>query len=414
MAQQELSRRSALHQSSTLYIGLDVHKESIAVAYISKEDHAEVVSLGSIGTRQCDLDQLIRKMQSKSTHLIFVYEAGPGGYWLYRYLTPKGQVCWVVAPSVIPKKPGERVTTNRRDAITLARLMRSGDLTPVYVPTVDDDAMRALCRAREDAIRALKTATFRLTAFLLRHDLRYTGRATWGPAHLRWLSEVVCPTPAQPIVFQEYIRAVTEHTERLARLAQELTDQVQTWRLAPVVEALQALRGVHFTVAVTTVAERGDLPRFANPRQLMNSLGFTPSAYSTGERRRQGGSTKTGNRHARRVLVAGAWAYRSPAQVSRHLQLRLEKVAKPIQDISWKAQIRLGTRYRQLSARGKNAHQVVVALARDLRAFMWAMAPEVSLTPSRATRESPAAVCTRFCSSIGRGAAPVWCNPRWR
>jgi transposase len=370
-----------MHQSTTLYIGLDVHKESIAVAYVAKEDRAEVVFLGNIGTRQCDIDQLVRKMQSKSKHLIFVYEAGPCGYWLYRYLTKKGHVCWVVAPSLIPKKPGDRVKTNRRDASKLARLMRSGDLTPVYVPQVEDEAIRDLCRAREDVIRDLKTAKFRLKAFLLRHDIRYTGQATWSPAHLRWLSEVVCPTPAQQIVFQEYVRAITDHTERLARLEQELIDQVQTWRLAPVVDGLQALRGVQFTVAVTTVAELGDLTRFENPRQLMNYLGLTPSEYSTGERRQQGGITKTGNCHARRALVEGAWAYRYPAKVSRHLQLRLEKVPKSIQDISWKAQIRLCKRYRQLSARGKNANQVVVAIARELSAFMWAIAQEVPLTP---------------------------------
>jgi transposase len=370
-----------MHQSNTLYVGLDVHKESIAVAYVAKAHHAEVVSLGNIGTRQCDIDKLIRQLQSKSSHLIFVYEAGPCGYWLYRYLTKKGHVCWVIAPSLIPKKPGDRVKTNRRDAIKLARLMRSGDLTPVYVPKVEDEAIRDLCRAREDAIRDLKAAKFRLKAFLLRHDIRYAGRATWGPAHLRWLSEVVCPTPAQQIVFQEYIRAVNEHTERLERLEQELTDQVQTWRLAPVVEALQALRGVQFTVAVTTVAELGDLTRFDNPRQLMNYLGLTPSEYSTGERRRQGGITKTGNTHARRALIEGAWAYRYPAKISRHLQLRLEKVPKPIQDISWKAQVRLCKRYRQLSARGKNPNQVVVAIARELSAFMWAIAQEVPLTP---------------------------------
>jgi transposase len=370
-----------MHQSSTLYVGLDVHKESIAVAYVAKAHHAEVVSLGNIGTRQCDIDKLIRQLQSKSSHLIFVYEAGSCGYWLYRYLTKKGHVCWVIAPSLIPKKPGDRVKTNRRDAIKLARLMRSGDLTPVYVPKVEDEAIRDLCRAREDAIRDLKAAKFRLKAFLLRHDIRYTGRATWGPAHLRWLSEVVCPTPAQQIVFQEYIRAVNEHTERLERLEQELTDQVETWRLAPVVEALQALRGVQFTVAVTTVAELGDLTRFDNPRQLMNYLGLTPSEYSTGERRRQGGITKTGNTHARRALIEGAWAYRYPAKISRHLQLRLEKVPKPIQDISWKAQVRLCKRYRQLSARGKNPNQVVVAIARELSAFMWAIAQEVPLTP---------------------------------
>ena len=370
-----------MHQATTISVGLDVHKESIAVAYMAQDHHAEVVSLGNIGTRQCDIDTLLRRLQSKSPHLVFVYEAGPCGYWLYRSLPTKGQVCWVVAPSFIPKKSGDRVKTTRRDALTLARLMRSGDLPPVYVPKVEDEAMRDLSRAREEVIRDLQTATCRLKAFLLRQDLRYTGRATWGPAHLRWLSEVVCPTPAQQIVFQEYVRAVNEHTERLQRLEQALTDQVQTWRLAPVVEALQALRGVPCTVAVTTVAELGDLTRFENPRQLMHSLGVPPSEYSTGERRRQGGIPKTGNTHARRALIEGAWASRSPAKGSRHRPLRLEKVPKPIQDSSWKAQIRLCKRYRQLSARGKNADQVVVAIARELRAFMWAMAQEGALTP---------------------------------
>src|SRR5215470_6469734 len=189
-----------MQQSSTLYVGLDVHKDAIAVAYVAQDHGAEVVFLGNIGTRPCDIDKLIRRLQSKSSHLVFVYEAGPCGYWLYRYLTKKGHVCWVIAPSLIPKKPGDRVKTNRRDAIKLARLMRSGDLTPVYVPAVEDEAMRDLCRAREDVIRDLKAATFRLTAFLLRQDIRSTGQATWGPAHLRWLSEVVCPTPAQQIV----------------------------------------------------------------------------------------------------------------------------------------------------------------------------------------------------------------------
>jgi transposase len=368
-------------QSSTLYVGLDVHKESIAVAYVAKDYEAEVTYLGSSGTRQCDIDKLIRQLQSKSKELVFVYEAGPCGYWLYRYLTKKGHVCWVVAPSLIPKKAGDRVKTNRRDAIQLARLMRSGDLTPVYVPQVEDEAIRDLRRAREDTIRDLKAAKFRLKAFLLRHDIRYTGQATWGPAHLRWLSEVVCATPAQQIVFQEYVRAVNDHTERLQRLEHELREQVRSWRLQPVVEALQALRGVQFTVAVTIVAERGDLTRFDNPRQLMSYLGLTPSAYSSGERRRQGAITKTGNTHARHALVEGAWVYRYPAKVSRHLQLRLEKLPKAVQDISWKAQVRLCTRYRKLSARGKHANQVVVAVARELIAFMWAIAKEVPGTP---------------------------------
>jgi transposase len=370
-----------MQNSNTLYVGLDVHKDSIAVAYVAKAHDAEVIYLGTIGTRQCDIDQLVRRLQSKAKHLVFVYEAGPCGYWLFRYLTNKGYVCWVVAPSLIPQKAGDRVKTDRRDAVQLARLMRSGDLTRVYVPTVEDEAIRDLTRAREDALRDLKAAKFRLKAFLLRHDIRYTGHATWGPAHLRWLSEVVCATPAQQIVFQEYVRAVHEHTERLQRLEQELQAQVKTWRLQPVVEALEGLRRVQFTVAVTIVAELGDLTRFENPRQVMKYLGLIPSEYSSGERRRQWALTKAGNAHARRALVEGAWAYRYPAKVSRHLQLRLEKLPKPIQDISWKAQVRLCKRFRRLMARGKHPNQVVVAIARELAGFMWAIAKEVPLIP---------------------------------
>jgi transposase len=327
--------------SSTLFVGLDVHKDSIAVAYAREARDAEVIFLGRIGTRQCDIDKLIRTLTSKATRLIFVYEAGPCGYWLYRYLTKKKLLCWVVAPSLVPKKAGDRVKTDRRDATQLARLLRSGDFTPVYVLMVEDEAIRDLTRAREDAIRDLKAAKYWLKAFLLRQDIRYEGRATWGPAHLRWLAEVVCPTPAQQLVFQEYVRAVSEHQERLQRLEAELCERVQAWRLYSVVQAIQAMRSVQFTVAVTLIAELGDLSRFENPRQLMSYLGLTPSEYSSGERRRQGSITKAGHTFARRALVEGAWSYRYPAKVSRHLQVRLEQGPKVIQDIAWKAQVRL-------------------------------------------------------------------------
>jgi len=354
----------------------------MAVAYVAQDHGAEVTYLGTIGTRQGDLDQLIRKRPSKATPLLFVYEAGPCGSWLYRYLTPKGYDCWVVAPSLIPKNPGARVKTDRRDAVQLARLARSGDLTAVDVPKGADEAMRDLTRAREDTIRDLQAAKFRLKAFLLRHDIRSTGRATWGPTHLRWLSDVVCPTPPQPIVFQAYVRAMNAHRERLQRLEHALQDQVKSWRLHPVVEALQALRGVQFTVAVTRVAELGELTRVDTPRELMKCLGLLPSAYSSGEPRRQGSLTNAGNAPARRALVEGAWAYRSPAKVSRHLQLRRETPPKVIQDISWKAQVRLCQRDRRLVSRGHHPNVVTVAMARERTGFMWAIAKQVPVTPS--------------------------------
>jgi transposase len=299
-----------MHLSSTLYVGMDVHQDSMAVADVAQEHAAEVISLATFGTRQGDIATLVRKLQAKAKPLVFVYEAGPCGYWLYRDLTKKDSVCWVVAPSLMPHKAGARVTTDRRDAMPLARLMRSGDLTAVYVPAGDDEAIRDLSRAREDTRRDLKAATLRLKAFLRRHDLRSPGRANWSPAPLRWLSEVVCPPPAQQMVFQAYVQTVTEQTDRLGRLARERHEPGHTWRVAPVVEALQALRGVQFTVAVTTGAERGALTRVENPRQLMNDLGLTPAAYSRGSRRQQGGMTQTGHTHARRALVEGAWASR--------------------------------------------------------------------------------------------------------
>jgi transposase len=368
-----------MKESSTIFVGMDSHKDFISVAYAPEVRTADVIYVGHIGTRTCDIDKLVRRLQSKARHLVFTYEAGPCGYGLYRHLTGKGHECIVAAPSLVPRKAGDRVKTNRRDAKQLARLLRSGDLTPVYVPGVEDEAIRDLCRARDDAVRDVKAAKYRLKALLLRLDIRYTGRADWNRKHLRWLATVVCPTPAQQIVFQEYVRAVSQHMERLVHLETELRELAKTWRFYPVVETVQALRGVQFIVAVTVVAEVGDLTRFDNPRQLMAYLGLNPSEYSTGNKRRLGSITKTGNGYARRVLVEGAWAYRHPAKVSRPIQLRLEQLPPVIQNIAWKAQLRLCKRYRRLIARGKNKNLVVTAIARELAAFMWAIAHEVNL-----------------------------------
>jgi transposase len=370
-----------MEHSTTIFVGLDQHKDSIAVAYASDDRLAEPVYLGPIGTRQCDIEKLVRSLQSKARNLVFAYEAGPCGYGLYRYLAKKGFTCSVVAPALIPRKAGDRVKNDRRDAIQIARMLRSGDLSPVYVPQVEDEAIRDLCRAREDSMKDARSAKLRLKSFLLRHDIRYEGKAAWNPAHLRWLARVVCPTAAQQIVFQEYLHAVTQHVERLQRIGESLQELVASWRMAPVVEALQALRGVQFTVAVTTVAEVGDLTRFDNPRQLTAYLGLNPSEYSTGQTRRLGGITKTGNGHARRVLVEGAWAYRYPAKVSEGIQRRLENQPQVIQDIAWKAQVRLCKRHRQLAAKGKHPNVVNTAISREMASFMWAIAREVKIQP---------------------------------
>ena len=356
-----------------------MHTETIAVAYAREARDAAVVCWGRSGIRQSDLDQLIRTLTAKATPLVFVYDAGPCGYWLYRYLSRKQLICWVVAPSRVPQQAGDRVNTDRRDATPRARLRRSGDLTPVDVPAVEDEAIRDLARAREDGIRDRQAAKNRLKAFRLRQDIRYEGRATWGPAQRRWLAAVVCPTPAQPSVFQEYVRAVAAHHERRQRLETARREPGQGGRLAPVVQALQAIRGIQFTVAVTLIAARGDLTRFEPPRPLMSDLGRTPSAYSSGERRRQGSITTAGHTVARRARIEGAGASRYPAKLSRHLPGRWEQLPQTLQNIGGTAQGRFCTRFRHLTARGKHANQVVVASARDMAACSWALAREVPM-----------------------------------
>ena len=366
-------------EPTTLFVGLDVHKESIAVAHARPDHGSEILYVGQVGTREADLDKLLRRPHSRASRLFVAYEAGPCGYGLYRTLTEKGVSCLVVAPSLMPKKPGERVKTDRRDATELARLLRSGDLTSIYVPTVEDEAVRDLSRAREASIGVLKAAKLRLKFFLLRHGLNYSGRASWNEAHLRYLAKVVCPTPAQQVVFQESLRAVTEQAERVRRLEDELVDISATWRFRPIVDAFQSMRGVQHHTAVILAAKLGDLTRVDNPRPLAAFVGLIPSEYSTGESRHLGPITKAGNGHARRALVEAAWAYRYPAKVSAHLQQRIQRCPQPIQEIAWKAPLRLCKRYRRMVARGKHPTIVVTAIAREILGFLWAIAREVPI-----------------------------------
>lgn len=357
--------------NNVLYVGLDVHKNSMDVAIA--EAGGEVRHYGRIGGELKDLDKVIRKLHREGSELHFAYEAGPCGYQVYRHLTAIGFPCLVAAPSLIPRRPGDRIKCDRRDAVSLARLFRAGELTRIWVLDPEDEAMRDLVRGREDSKSIERRAKQRLSAFLLRHGHRYHGRTTWSCSHWRWLADISMPHPAQQIILQEYLDTLKEATLRVERLTAQIRDMLTQWRLAPVVTAYQALRGVSFLVAVTVVAELGDLSRFTNPKELMAYLGLVPSERSSGSTTRRGRITKTGNGHARKALVEAAWAYRLKARVSRLLLKRQEGLPQSIKEISWKAQLRLCARYRRLFGRGKSKQTIVTAIARELAAFLWSI-----------------------------------------
>lgn len=361
-------------KSNAIFVGMDVHKESIDIAVAAGGMRGEVRHYGTIGGGMGDVDRALRKVVAQGGAIHVVYEAGPCGYTLYRHLIAKGIDCTVVAPSRIPKRAGDRVKTDRRDAEMLARLHRAGELEAVYVPRAEDEAVRDLTRAREDAKGAQTRVRHQLKAFLPRNGIAYAGKTAWTPAHVRWLASVKLPEPVQQFVFQEYVSAVTAAGERLPRLEASLRETVAGWRLYPVVQALQALRGVQLVIAATLVAEIGDIGRFDHPRQLMAYLGLVPSEHSSGPSTHRGAITKCGNSHARRMLTEAAWSYRLPARMTPIIAKRQDGQSRDVRDIAWKAQVRLCGRYRRLRARGKEPNKVVIAVARELAGFVWATA----------------------------------------
>ena len=312
--------------------------------------------------------------------LRFCYEAGPCGYGIQRHVSARGHECVVVAPSLIPKRAGDRVKTDRRDAASLVKLHRAGELTAVWVPDPQHEAMRDLVRARLDAVHSLRRARQQLSGFLLRQGCHY-GRPAWTKLHRRWLAGLIFDQAIHHIVLEDYIAAVEAAEARRDRLTAQIETMLPDWTLAPVVAALQTMRGMAMVNAATLIAELGDLSRFADPRQLMADLGLTPSEYSSGSSVRRGGITKAGNGAARRLLIEAAWSYRFPARLSRELLLRQESQPKPIRDIAWKGQVRLCARYRRLARTAKPANVVTTAIARELTGFVWAIARQVTVTP---------------------------------
>lgn len=367
---------------SIIYVGLDVHKATVSVAVAEGGRAGEIRQIGVFENRADVLTKMASRLARPGRRLSFCYEAGPCGYGLHRLLTGLGHDCVVIAPSLIPIKAGDRVKTDRRDALMLAKLHRAGELTAVWVPDVAHEAMRDLVRARSTAVRVLGKARQHLGGFLLRHAKIFAGQRAWTLAYRRWLTTVRFDHPAQQIVLQDYIHAVEDAEKRIARLVQQIEQLLDAWSMAPVVKAIQAMRGVGFINAVTLVAEIGDFTRFANPRQLMAYVGLVPSEHSSGASVRRGGVTKAGNGQARRALIEGAWTYRMQARISRKLYDRIEPLPQEIRDIAWKAQLRLCTRYRRLAATGKPAVVVTTAIAREMIGFIWAIAHRVELQPA--------------------------------
>jgi transposase len=362
----------------TRFIGLDDSKDVIEVAVAAAGERGEVRHYGVISNTPEALCKLVRRL-GRPRSLNFVYEAGPNGYGIYRELQALGATCVVVAPSQTPRRAGQRIKTDRRDAESLARLHRAGELTPVWVPDEATEAMRDLTRAREDSKYAETRARQRLNAFLLRHGRNYPGKTRWNRTHLRWVRSQTFAHPSQQICLEEYLEAVEEAGRRIARYDEQIRGLVTEWPRSPVVKALTAHRGVSLLTAVTVVAELGDLTRFDGARKLMGFVGLVPSLDSSGQRHRSGAITKTGNAHVRRCLAEAAWAYRHPARRTEHLQRRLEDQRPEIRDIAWKAQVRLCGRYRRLRARGKQHNKVVTAIARELVGFLWATARAVPI-----------------------------------
>lgn len=361
----------------TKFVGLDVSKETIAVA-VADEGRGEPRFIGMLPHTVESVRNLVNKLAATDgVQLEFCYEAGPTGYGLYRLLRAMDMPCTVVAPSLIPVRQGDRVKTDKRDALRLAQLFRAGELVSVFVPNEENESLRDLVRAREDAVEDRTRARHRLSKFLLRHNRRPENKlTTWGSLHRRWLDSLQWKDRREQVVYQEYLHHLDEIEGRIKRLETAIHLEATESERAPVIQALQTLKGVAEVIATSLVAEIGEFRRFQNPKQLMAYAGLVPSEYSSGVSRKQGRITKSGNAHLRRVLGEAAWSYRYRPAIKGKIRKRQEGQSPKVQDIAWRAQDRLHRKYVKMVSRGKHHNVAVTSVARELLGFIWAIACE--------------------------------------
>ena len=362
-------------QTITLYVGLDVHKDSITIAIAEPGPKGEVRTFGTIANSIQALERTLTRFRQAHPDAQFelAYEAGPCGFVIARRLKQLKIPCLVAAPSLIPKQPGSPFKTDKRDARNLARLLRAGELTAVYVPEPTDEAIRDLCRARTDAVDDQRRCRFRLKAFLLRHGYRYQGKANWGQPHMRYLRELVLPHPAMKAILEEYLQGIDAAHARVERIEASMLQLLESWRLKSAVRALMAFRGFQLVAAMITVSELGDIHRFGHPRQLMTYLGLVPTESSSGPRQRLGGISRCGNGHQRWLLTECAEHYALPPKISKELSARQEGQSQAVRELSWKAQNRLYLRFTKLLGRRLQRNKAKVAITRELCGFIWAL-----------------------------------------
>ncbi len=381
-------------KSKTHYIGLDVHKETIAIAYTCEGSRQQATYHGTCGGSNLAVERALGKLAKqlgvKLQDLSICYEAGPTGFVLARRLRQLNVHCVVLSPSQTQRKPNEKIKTDKRDAKKIAKLFRNGDITEVRVPPALDEAVRDLCRARTDASDDLSRAKQRLGSFLLRNGFRYDGKTKWTPAHMRYLRHLTLPDPTQALVLEGYLQTIDRCLEQIRFFEDKIKEVLADWEWKPIVEALMACKGFKEVAAMTIISELGDLRRFKSPRQLMAFLGLVPGEHSSGSKRRQGSITKCGNGHARWMLCESAQAYRRQPKISAALSKRQEGQPREVKTLSWRMQQRLNKRYRRLRARGIRDAKCIVAIARELSAFIWELEVKLNLPIPAQTETNPA------------------------